>query len=132
MLMMVLFVAPSLASAAGIIQIVPKDCITDSSGNPQKGGCQSICDLAELAQNILNDAIYISVFLSAVLFAWSGWMHMTAGGDMNKIKEANKVFSAVFIGLIIIISAWLIVDTLIRTLTGNPAGAPWSQICKDK
>lgn len=125
MLMMVLFVAPSLASAAGITQIVPKDC-----NGP--GGCQSICDLAELAQNILNDAIYISVFLSAVLFAWSGWMHMTAGGDSHKISEANKVFSAVFIGLIIIISAWLIVDTLIRTLTGNPAGAPWSQICKDK
>ncbi len=123
-LMAFMFLAPAVVSAAGLTaQIVPSSC-------DQNGGCQSICDLAQLAQNVLNDAIYISVFLSAVLFAWAGWKHMSAGGDSHQISEANKVFSSVFIGLIVILSAWLIVDTLLRTLMGGSPGLPWNQICQ--
>ena len=109
--------------AADLTAIVPKDCYGT-------GGCQSICDLAQLAQNVLNDGIYIAVFLSAILFAWAGWRHMTAMGNPEQIKSANKTFSTVFIGLIVILSAWLIVDTLVRTLAGAPSGAPWNQICQ--
>lgn len=117
------FMAP-VAASAQLNSIVPSDC----NGN---GGCQSICDLAQLAQNILNDGIYISVFLSAILFAWAGWQHMTAGGDTGKVHQANEVFKNVAIGLIIILSAWLIVDTIIRAIGGAPAGGlPWNQICR--
>lgn len=125
--MAILFVAPVCASAqtsaTGLQTIVPQDCY----GN---GGCQSICDLALLAQNILNDGIYVSVFLSAALFAWAGWRHMSAGGDVSQIKEANKVFSTVFIGLVLILSAWLIVSTLMSVLLGGGATPlAWNQIC---
>jgi hypothetical protein len=122
--MMFLFATPVLVSAAGLTQIVPTDC----TGN---GGCQSICDIAQLAQNVLNDGIYVAVFLSAALFAWAGWRHMSAGGDAGQIKEANKVFSSVFIGLVLILSAWLIVSTLMSVLTGSGATPtlPWNQIC---
>ena len=108
--------------AANLVPIVPSSC----NGS---GGCQSICDLAELAQNVLNDGIYFAVFMSAILFAWAGLRHMSAGGDMGQIKQANEVFSSVFIGLIIILAAWLIVDTLMRTIAGQPAGLPWNAIC---
>jgi type IV secretion system pilin len=121
--MALLFLTPAIAAAAGLsASIVPADC-------NQNGGCQSICDLAQLAQNVLNDAIYLSVFLSAVLFAWAGWKHMTAGGDAHQISDANRVFSSVFIGLVVIISAWLLVDTLLRTLVGGSPSLPWNQIC---
>ncbi|HVM73752.1 MAG TPA: hypothetical protein VMU13_02665 [Candidatus Paceibacterota bacterium] len=123
-LMVLFFVAPNMVAAAGLTAIVPSDC----NG---AGGCQSICDLALLAQNVLNDGIYVAVFLSAILFAWAGFKHMTAGGDMHAINEANKVFSAVFIGLIIILSAWLIVSTLMSVIAGGGATPtlPWNQIC---
>jgi hypothetical protein len=122
--MAIFFTMPSLALAAGMVAVVPDDC-------NQAGGCQSICDLAQLAQNVLNDGIYLAVFLSAVLFAWSGFKHMTAGGDMGQIKEANKVFSAVLIGLIIILSAWLIVSTLMSVIAGGGPSPtmPWNQLC---
>ena len=122
--MALLLAAPIVASAAGLKPIVPDDCNVP-------GGCQSICDLAQLAQNVLNDGIYIAVFLSAILFAWAGWKHMSAGGDSHQIQEANKVFSAVFIGLILILSAWLIVSTLMSVLAGGgpTPTLPWNQIC---
>jgi hypothetical protein len=116
--------SPSLAMAAGMTAIVPTDC----NGN---GGCQSVCDLALLAQNVLNDGIYLAVFLSAILFAWAGFKHMSAGGDTGQIHEANQVFSAVFIGLIIILSAWLVVSTLVSVIAGSGATPtlPWNQVC---
>ena len=125
-LMTLFFMTPTIVMAAGMVSIVPQN--SDCNG---PGGCQSFCDLVQLAQNVLNDGIYVAVFLSAVLFAWSGFKHMTAGGDSGQIKEANKVFSAVFIGLIIILSAWLIVSTLMSVIAGNGATPtmPWNQLC---
>ena len=128
-LMSVIFLTPTLVMAAGLTPIVPQTGQGSDCNGP--GGCQSICDLAQLAQNILNDGIYLSVFLSAILFAWAGFKHMSAGGDAGAITEANKVFSAVFIGLVIILSAWLVVSTLMSVIAGGgPAPTlPWNQIC---
>ena len=116
-----LYLAPTLASAAiGLVPIVPDDC----NG---LGGCTTLCDLAQMAQNTLNDGIYIAVFLAAILFAWAGFRYLTsvAGSD---ISAAKKIFSDVIIGLVIILTSWLIVDTLMKTLVGGNIG-PWNQIC---
>src|SRR3989344_5175107 len=84
LLTIIFFIAPSLALAANPLpgQIVPEKC-------NQVGGCQSVCDLATVAQNVLNTGIYIAVFLSAVLFAWAGWLYLTsvAGGEISRAKE---------------------------------------------
>jgi hypothetical protein len=118
-----LFAFPILAFAAGLPgQIVPASC----SG---PGGCQSICDIASLAQNLLNTGIYIAVFLSAVLFAWAGWEAVTAGGSAEKVGHAKGIFGNVVIGLVIILAGWLVVDTLMKTLTKGDFG-PWNNVCK--
>jgi hypothetical protein len=123
------FAMAQSAASGGLVPIVPQSGQGSDCNGP--GGCQSICDLALLAQNVLNDGIYIAVFLSAVLFAWAGFKHLTAGGNSEEIKKANKVFSAVFIGLIIILSAWLVVNTLMNVIVGNgpTPTMPWNQIC---
>ena len=62
LVLILLALAPSIALGASVLPtIVPKGCLAD-------GGCTSICDIADLAQNILNAAITIAVFLSAILF----------------------------------------------------------------
>ncbi len=123
--LVIFFVAPSIALAANALpgQIVPKTC--DSVG-----GCQSVCDLATVAQNVLNTGIYIAVFLSAVLFAWAGWLYLTsvAGGEISRAKE---IFMNVAVGLVIILAGWLVVDTLMRTLVGDGGSfGPWNKICQ--
>lgn len=115
------FALPALAGAAGIpTQIVPSTC----------HGVDCKCsDLVSLAGNILTTAIYLSVFLSAVLFAWAGWQMMTAKslGDSEKLRSARNILSNVTIGLVIILAAWLIIDTIVRSLTKLPV---WNTICK--
>ena len=121
--LIVFFIAPSLVFAQQNIlpgQIVPQEC-----NNP--GGCKSVCDLATLAQNVLNTGIYVAVFLSAILFAWAGWLYLTgaAGSDLSRAKE---IFFNVAVGLVIILIGWLVVDTLIKTLTGGQFGT-WNKVC---
>jgi len=56
-------------------------------------------------------------------------MFLTAGGDPGRIGGAKKILTATVIGLVIILAAWLIVDTVITFLT--PASSPfqnWSTI----
>jgi len=118
-----LVLMPSLSSAAattGLVPIVP-------CGNDGQTPC-SVCDLAQLAQNILNDGIYIAVFLSAVLFAWAGVKLLTSVSNSGERTRAKEIFTNVAIGLVIILASWLVVDTVMRTLVGASFG-PWNSIC---
>ena len=110
--------APFLASAQ-IPQIVPCDGLN----------C-SVCDLAKLAQNLLNAAIYLSIFLAAFLFAYAGWLYLT-NEAIGQQQKAKGLFTDVVIGLVIILGAWLFVDTLLKVLTGDGASAfgPWNSVC---
>jgi hypothetical protein len=95
---------------------------------PCNGVDCSVCHIATLTQNILNTSIFIAVVLSALLFAYAGWQAVTAGGDTEKMRSARSVFTNVFIGLVIILAGWIVVDTLVRTLT-NASFGPWNKIC---
>jgi hypothetical protein len=118
---MVLFViAPTLTSAAiGLKQIVPDTCNGTS-------GCTSLCDIATMAQNILTDGIYIAVFLSAVLFAWAGFLYLTNAANPGEVSRAKTIFFDVAVGLVIILASWLIVNTLMSTLANI---AQWNNLC---
>lgn len=109
--------AVSLAQQVPIPTIVPSTC---------DGPNCTICDLAKLAQNVANAGIFIAVFLSAVLFAYAGVKYLTAGGSGTKLGEAKQIFFNVGVGLIIILAAWLIVDSIVYTLTGRHN---WNTLC---
>lgn len=98
---------------------------------PQCGafGVCGLCQLVTLANNVLTTGIYLSVFFAAVLFAYAGFVYLSAYGDSGKIGKAHEIFRDVAIGLVIILSAWLIVDTLMHTLTGTKFGQNWGAVC---
>lgn len=107
-------------AAVGLVPIVPEAC-----NGP--GGCQSICAIGELAQNIMTDAVYIAVFLSGVLFAWAGVKFLTGGSSSSEARsQAKKILWYVVGGLVLILISWLVVNLLITSLT-NLAG--WNHLC---
>ena len=119
LLLILMALAPVVAIGAGL-----PDKIVTCDGVDCK-----VCDVATTAQNVLNMGIFVTIFLSAVLFAWAGWKHVTAGGDSGKVGEARRIFTNVGIGLVLILAAWLIVDTLMKTLTNGSFG-PWNKVCE--
>jgi len=81
-------------------------------------------DLVTSAQNLLYTGIYLAVFTSAILFAWAGWKMLTGRtvGNSGDIENAKKILWNVIIGLVIILAAWLIVNTLLTTLVNGSRG----------
>ncbi len=82
----------------------------------------SDCDFnafIQLGQNILNFLVMISIPLSAIAFAWAGFLYLSSGGSPDKIKKAHDIFTKVAIGLILVLGAWLIVNLIMVALTGE-------------
>lgn len=102
-------------------QIVPKTCT----------GPNCDCDdLIELFQNILNTGIYLAVVLSAILFAWAGLQYLTNATNAEGKSHAKELIKSVTIGLVIMLAAWLIVDTLMMTLQVKLSDTGiWSAVC---
>lgn len=117
------FLLPTMATAAGM----PGPIVTCTGAG---GSIPCTCEhLIQTAQNVLNTGIYLAVFLSAVLFAWAGWKLMTGKttGNESSIGDARKILWNVMIGLVIILAAWLIVNTLFSVLT---KGGGLGNLCK--
>ncbi len=78
----------------------------------------TVCDVATLAQNVLNTGIFIVIILSALLFAYAGWLYLS-NVTTGEAQRARSIFTNVVIGLVIILGAWLVVYTLMSTLLGR-------------
>ena len=87
----------------------------------------TICHLADLAQNLVNAGIFISVFMSAILFAYAGWMYLS-NEAVGEVERAKKIFLDVVLGLVLILGAWIVVDTLMHALLRGSFG-PWNSVC---
>ena len=109
--------AVSLAQSALTNRIVPCDGVN----------C-TVCDIAIVAQNVLNTAIFVLVALSAVLFAYAGWKMLTAQGNTESYSQGKSIFGNVVLGLVIILAGWIVIDTLMKTMTNSSFG-PWNKIC---
>ena len=75
----------------------------------------------------------MAFLLFAVLAILAGFKLISSGGNPGALKEAKGSFANAFIGLLIILSAWLIVDTLLRKLLPSGNGeisgyGPWSSV----
>lgn len=78
-------------------------------------------DLVTLIQNIINFLLYtVAVPVATLLFMWAGFKYLTAGGDPGKVKAAHSIFMNVFIGFLIALGAWLVVNLLAQTLLKEP------------
>lgn len=112
--------------------LFPYLLLAQQRGLPERivpcSGVDCTCDhLVQLAQNLINAGIYIAVFLSAVLFAYAGWQYMTKETIGGK-TDAKNLIQNTAIGLVIILAAWLVVDTLMaETLKTSVV---WNDICQ--
>ena len=65
--------------------------------------------------------------MTGILFAWAGFKYLTTV-VVDQKSQATKLLTNAAFGLVIILAAWLIVDTIMKTLLGGDFG-PWNAIC---
>ena len=124
-LLVVAFSLPSAVSAAGLIPC----------GGPNELECQA-CHLVQLGDRIIDFLVSISAALGAIMFAIAGLKMATSGGNQSAVSSAKETMTNVVIGFIILLAAWLIVDTVMKAFVDTSkfqkAGfGVWNQIqCK--
>src|SRR3989344_6443244 len=75
-------------------------------------------DFLQLIKNIINWLILFSFPVAALVFAWAGFKYMTTCISDQK-SAAKSMLVKVFIGFVIILASWLIVNTILSALL-NP------------
>ena len=93
------------------------------TGLAQLSGCSgldcSACNVVDLANGVIKWLIGILFVVCACLLAYAGVKLVTSGGNSHALDEAKGMFTNILIGFLIILSAWLIIDTIMRALVGT-------------
>ena len=89
----------------------------DAAGNVT--GNQPECDfnyLLIMTKNIITFLFYFSTAIAAAAFAVAGFKYVTAQGNTGQITQAHSIFKNVVVGLIIALSGWLLINTILSAL----------------
>lgn len=121
----VLFSLPGVSYAAD--SIVP--CFAGNECN--------FCHIVTLANNVVSFIMLVVASFIVLVFVLAGFRLVMAGGNPGKIAAAKAMFSNALIGFIIVMCAWLVIDTIMKSLiqykgaVGETQFGPWNTIDPD-
>jgi hypothetical protein len=111
----------SLTEAAGL---VPCDGV--------KIPCNA-CTFTVMANGLIQYLFTILTLVVVLMIVYTGFKLVISQGDTGAWSKAKDMFTNVVIGFIIILSAWLIVDTLMKVLVGdNSDFGPWNSLSSSR
>jgi hypothetical protein len=99
--------------------IVP-DCGYNLGGD----GNGRICgfnDLIGLIQEVIEYIFILTVPITAIVFAYAGFLYITSGEKPKKREDAKNAMIKVVIGIAVVMSAWLVVTLIVTTLGATTA-----------
>jgi hypothetical protein len=70
-------------------------------------------DIRETIGKIINFVLSLVGIVFFVLILYGGFLWMTASGNDEKVEKAQKIITASVIGLIIIVTAWMITNFVV-------------------
>ncbi len=87
--------------------------------DPSTGGITDECtfnDLLKLGKNVINYLIALAIPLAAISFTYAGFLYITAVDNPKQVEKARSIFFLVLKGFLLVLSAWLIVYTIVSLL----------------
>ena len=118
-----------LCSTVLLCLVLPSFALADTSGLIPCGNVVTngkvvdkctYADFIRLIQTVIDFLIFkLAAPISAIMFAYAGFLYLTNGGNESKIKQAHDIFLTVFWGFVIALGAWLIVKLILDTLIGT-------------
>jgi len=121
----------SQASAQGLVRCGD---YFDETGTLRSGpgiSC-TLCDALAVIQNIINFLVGptgIIYALAILMVAYGGFKYLISGGSEEKLREAKGIIRMAIVGVIIGLSSFLIVGTVINVIgegdSDQPTGFPW-------
>ncbi len=127
---------PVLVTLITVLPLAAQAAVGTFTGSivPTTGVCN--CQYApdwgcvlQLIQNGMNFVVYFATILITFFIAWAGFTYMTSGGNQEKHSLANKRILNAVIGLMIVLTSWLLVDSVMKVLYDQKSGfGPWNKI----
>jgi amino acid transporter len=101
-----ILIIPAYVANAGLVPPCGPDPLT--------GKCiWGFTEFMKLIDNVIKFIILnLALPIAAIMFAYAGFLLVTAPGEEAKTK-AKSIFTNVVIGLVLAVGAWLIVKTLL-------------------
>ncbi len=107
--LLILLTLPSVTLAANLIPC-------DGVNTP----CEA-CHVVQMGQNVLNWIITIMVSVIGLVFVFGGMQMVMSGGNTEAMKSGRHKMINALVGFMIILAAWLIIDTFMKVVIVNPA-----------
>lgn len=119
-----LFVSVPL-SALAAEPLVPEAC----RGAGASASCNA-CELVGLIENLVELFIEIMLIVGTIIVVVAGFKLVTSGGDVAAKEGAKKMLVNAILGLLIVLAAWLIVETIIVAIFGGEVVTrmPWNNL----
>lgn len=114
--------------------IVPEECQCRNQVAPDGTSITTAPDFGcvlQVAQNVLNALFYFAIILIVIYIVFIGFQYMATaftGNSPSKITVARTRIVNVVVGLIVILSSWLIVDFVMKNLYDKAEFGPWNKI----
>jgi len=113
LLVFLILALPALSLAQG--KIVSQNGGLVSCDNSAAHPCDWTA-LMSLVNNIINFIIYyMAIPIAAIMFAYAGFLLITAGGEAAGARtKAKSIFTNAIIGLVLAVACWLIIKLVLN------------------
>ena len=83
---------------------------------PVSAGYAKECDKEQfftMVHVLIKYAIYLSMLAVTVAIVYAAFMYIISAGEMEKINKAKGAIKAAIIGLVIVLTGWILVNTVL-------------------
>jgi hypothetical protein len=93
----------------------------------------TICDIFTLIKNLINLFTELVFAFAGGFIVWGAIEIMVAGGDEKKVSSGRGRITVAISGIVIALSAWMLIGTALQVFTGSSSYLPWNKIeCSSK
>ncbi len=106
-----------VTAQAGLVPACPVgDVGCQNAYHPDNYG---ICELVGLANNVIQFLVGLISVFGALIMVYAGYLLVTSRGNVSQMERAKGMFTNVLIGIVIMLSAFLVVNTVLGILVGK-------------
>lgn len=78
-----------------------------------------LCEIVSLANNVIQFSIGLISVLAAIIMVYAGYLLVSSRGNVGQMERAKVMFTNILIGMVIMLSAFLVINTVLGILVGK-------------
>lgn len=124
--------ANTLVSNTDIVSCTGGGGGVDADGKSTNEVACNWCTLMKLVENVFDFLFVIFTLVAVGMVMYVGFQLVMSQGSGEAMEKGKAMFSSLVIGFVIFLSAWLIVDTIIKGLVKSDSGfGVWNELSGD-